>query len=304
MNFEEYYQRTRDRIDEALSSYVASKYLAQQASVANYIVRGGKRFRGVLACLVAQGFGASLDDALDAAVAIELIHSASLTHDDVIDADEKRRGEDAAWVQFGVARAILMGHIIICHALDMMNKYGLEAWNVAVDMWGKLARGVLEEVLTLPLNIKESFVHIAKLKTGAFFGGAAALGAIVAKKYDYMERMYEWGEQLGVLYQLADDLVDISHVGLPKSSGVVDLFEYFTKLPKTDLALLMYITDGHLILDKAEFIRLALDALRRWVEEVDGRLPSIQNEYFSMLREVPDYFVRRMLEEAEVELKW
>jgi len=299
MSFEEYYHNTKEKIEEYLSDYIKSKYVAERANVASYILKGGKRLRGVLACLVAQGFGAQLDYALDAGAAIELIHSASLAHDDVIDRDEKRRGEPAAWVQFSVARAVLAGHVIISHALDMMNKYGMEAWNLAISMWKNLAQGVLEEVFTGRFSVKDSYIQVVRLKTGALFGGAAALGTIVARKYDYVDRMYGWGEQLGVLYQIADDLVDLSRLDfqyLPKIGDPLKIADPYL--------LALYLTDGQigLVFEKGEIIRLALEKLRIQVGELEHRIPfTVKNEYFDALREVPEYFVTRMLEEAKLE---
>jgi len=296
LNFEEYYFKTRDKIEEALSNYLKSKEVEDHANIASYILRGGKKLRGVLACLVAQGLGADLNYALDAALAIELIHAVSLAQDDVIDRDEKRRGMDAAWVQFGISKAVLATNVIISHAYDTIRRYGLEALQVAINVQGKLASGVLREILTARIFTKDTYESIARLKTGALFGGAAALGAIVAKKYDYADRMYEWGEQVGMLYQLADDLVDVSKFDFSKGP-----------LKAIDLGLLLFhITEGRLwlLFNKEEVIRLALEKLKKKLEEVDRLLPDVQNEYFSMLREVPEYFVLKMLEEAKLEIKW
>ncbi len=208
----ERWEAWRARIDELIGRVVSSVPAAAAVGVARYIAEGGKRLRGFLTILVAEELGGRGDDALDAAVAVELVHASSLALDDIIDGDTVRRGRPAAWVAFGVARTVMVSNLLIPLAQSMVfRRYGDLALRRTVEAWLDASLGEVYDAFYSPDELPpEAYLRIARLKTGALFRLAAELGAIAAGRDDLLAAAGGYGEALGLAYQVADDLVDLA----------------------------------------------------------------------------------------------
>jgi len=176
----------------------------------------GKAFRPALAFLAAEAVGGDAMAALPAAVAVELVHNFSLIQDDVIDGDLSRRWRPTAWSVFGAGPAIVASDALLVLAFDVLAGSGHPA---SQQMARMLSTAVLE--LTEGEHADIAFegrtdvdiaecVRMVEGKTSSILASACALGAIEASgTATQVARLHSFGEQLGVAFQLADDLLGI-----------------------------------------------------------------------------------------------
>ena len=206
----ERWRQLKTRIDAAIENRLKELPEAEAISVAKYIALGGKRLRGFLVIEFASSLGADEDEALDAAVAVELVHAASLALDDIIDEDTVRRGKKAAWVSFGIKKAVMVSNILIPFAQNIVyQRYGSLALLRTVAAWLDISRGEVIDAFYDADRIDPSlYIEMVRLKTGALFRLSAELGAIAAKAYDIIDSVSEIGENIGIMYQVADDIKD------------------------------------------------------------------------------------------------
>ncbi|KAB2346917.1 polyprenyl synthetase family protein [Actinomadura rudentiformis] len=176
----------------------------------------GKAVRPALAmaCARAAGGDAAVEAAVPAAVAVELVHDFSLLHDDVMDGDELRRHRPTVWTVFGVGQAILVGDVLLTAAVQQLSTQptagtAVRTLTAAVQdlcagQWADVAFEQRDDV-----DLAECLA-MAEGKTGALLGAACELGAISAGAGEQAEDRYrEFGRQLGVAFQLVDDLLGI-----------------------------------------------------------------------------------------------
>ena len=200
----------RASIDSALESFLDELPEARVVDVAKYIAMGGKRLRGFLVVEVAESLGAGEEAALDAAVAVELVHASSLALDDIIDEDYTRRGLEAAWVRFGLKKTVMVSNLLIPFAQRIVySRYGALALERTVQAWLDISRGEVVDAFLPPDKLApDAYLEMIRLKTGALFRLSAELGVIAAGREDLLRAAGEYGETLGITYQIADDLRD------------------------------------------------------------------------------------------------
>ena len=204
----EYVESRKSMIESALEG-VVKNYEGEVLEIVDYMSRGGKRFRGVLAILVCETLGGRVEDAMDAAVAVELVHAASLALDDIIDLDIIRRGSLSSWIKYGASKTILIANMLIPKAQLMIERYGFDALVKVIEAWLQATSGEVIDVFGPGPGIA-SYEVLAKLKTGSVFKAATFLGARAARAGKvYEDLALVLGENLGILYQVADDLVDV-----------------------------------------------------------------------------------------------
>lgn len=176
------------------------------------IEAGGKRFRPLLTILV---YGIVTDEpyssVLDLAAGYELIHTASLIHDDIIDRAELRRGRKTLNSSFGMENAIVVGDYLFAKAYELGSRYGTEVSKIMADGSSRLAEGqTLEFVNRGNLKISEqTYLNIIAGKTAHFFE-ACAMGAAVAASgtFDIVEHLSQFAFNLGMAFQVTDDVLD------------------------------------------------------------------------------------------------
>jgi hypothetical protein len=182
----------------------------------------GKKIRGTLLCLVAMALGVTLQDALPRAVAVELIQTATLIHDDFVDGHRMRRGRPALWTLEDPRRAVLLGDVIFSSAIELASQLSLQDCRIASRVIARLARGAWYEPLDGTALLRASdrcpeggvdYEQIIVLKTGELFAAACELGAVAAGAGEAARRQWHrYGLKIGEAYQLADDLHDIERV--------------------------------------------------------------------------------------------
>lgn len=201
---------------------------------------GGKRFRPLLTLLAAEtAAGASDPEAparvVDAAVGVELTHLASLYHDDVMDEADLRRGVTSANVAYGNSTAILVGDLLFGTASRVISGLGAEAVRIQADTFVRLCAGQIRDDRPVPIRADpvEHYLGVLADKTGALIATAARYGAMFSGcDAATIQLLTQYGEKLGVVFQLADDLLDIAsdHEESGKTPGT-DLREGKATLP-------------------------------------------------------------------------
>lgn len=205
----EYIESRRAIIEEKILSEI-SEYRDEIGEIADYIVSGGKRLRGVLTMLVAEALNGSIENTLDAAIAIEMVHSASLALDDIIDGDLLRRGKPSSWVKYGISQTVLVSNFLIPKAQLMIKRYGFEALLNVIQAWLHATLGEILDVFGELKLLPSQYEKIINLKTASVFKMAAYLGSKAANASEnYVKIATEYGELLGILYQVVDDLTDV-----------------------------------------------------------------------------------------------
>ena len=179
--------------------------------------RGAKRIRPRLVLAAALGRTAPLQSLVDVALAGELIHTASLLHDDVVDEGTLRRGQPTANATWGNAVAVLSGDLVLSLALERLHRQPVTLLVSAVEIVLRMSRASMLEISSrgsLELGI-DGWQRIALGKTAELFGWCCAAPALLVGDDAAAARLRDGGRHLGLAYQLADDLSDI----LPQSTG-------------------------------------------------------------------------------------
>ncbi|MDN5716797.1 MAG: polyprenyl synthetase family protein [Janibacter sp.] len=174
---------------------------------------GGKRFRPMLTMLVAE-LGSGINEQVVAAAAgVELTHLASLYHDDVMDEADLRRGAPSANALYDNSTAILVGDLLFGTASDIIADLGADAVKIQAQTFIRLCSGQIRDDRPCPQgqDAREYYRGVLADKTGVLVATAARYGAMYGGcSPEVIEMATEYGEHLGVAFQLADDLIDIS----------------------------------------------------------------------------------------------
>lgn len=202
---------------------------------ANHIISaGGKRFRPLLVTLCSQ-FGKPVADVdlVRAAVVMELTHVASLYHDDVMDEASMRRGAESANSRWGNSVAIMVGDFLFARASETVAKLGTEYVALQARTFSRLVQGQIAETRGPQLDEDplEHYLQVVSDKTASLISAAAVFGAMVSDaSAEIVESLREFGEQIGSVFQLSDDIIDITSTRTGKTPGT-DLREGVATLP-------------------------------------------------------------------------
>lgn len=204
------FERRREAIEERIAGVLETATppdLSDQ--MVDATLAGGKRVRPTLTLLMCEAAGGDPDSelALDFAAGIELVHTASLIVDDIIDRSSVRRGEPSAWASIGHDAAIVTSNGLLGEAFALFSAKPAATQAVA-DVLVDLGEGEASELLEEP-STEAEYMQLARRKTGALFRAAAELGAIAADaEPDTIDGVGEYAERVGVAFQLRDDVLD------------------------------------------------------------------------------------------------
>jgi len=191
----------------------------------DYILNiGGKRIRPILALMAADVFGISVDEALPAAMAVEIFHNFSLVHDDIMDQAPLRRGEQTVHLKWDTNTAILSGDAMLVMAYQQLEAYTPDLFVKMIKVFSKTALQVCEGQ-QYDMNFEndhevhyEEYLNMITGKTAVLIGAALKMGAIAAKSTDQEAQvLYDFGKYLGVAFQIQDDYLDA--FGNPEKFG-------------------------------------------------------------------------------------
>lgn len=199
-------QKFEKRLQQALHSDVPFV-----EAMAEHILKSrGNRFRPSLAFLTAQAVGTCSDRVIDAAVGIELIHTASLIHDDVIDSADTRRGTEVLHVQWGNRAAILMGDFLLAKALQILvGLRSMEVMDAALRATQWLIEGEILEGKSGSEGEISIYFNMINKKTASLMALACEVGAILGQGTpEQIVQMHTFGNEFGLAFQITDDLLD------------------------------------------------------------------------------------------------
>ncbi|GAB3896776.1 family 2 encapsulin nanocompartment cargo protein polyprenyl transferase [Kibdelosporangium lantanae] len=171
----------------------------------------GKLVRPAMTLLCAEAAGGDPAKALPGAVAVELIHAASLIHDDIMDGDRERRHQPTVWVRYGVPMAILAGDALLALAFEVLAAQGSSvATHELARQLRALAIGQGHDLRFERITTPDAYLRMVEGKTGALIGCACQLGTLaVAAPAPVVAAFEEFGSAIGVAFQLVDDLLGI-----------------------------------------------------------------------------------------------
>ncbi|WP_439654846.1 polyprenyl synthetase family protein [Tessaracoccus palaemonis] len=216
----------------AESAVANSPFVTEMAR--HIIAAGGKRFRPLLVFLSSR-FGGEVDEdnLLRAAMVMELTHVASLYHDDVMDAADLRRGAPSANRLWGNSVAILVGDFLFARASTTVAELGVEYVHLQAETFSRLVQGQIAETKGAgdgedPLA---HYIQVIADKTGSLIAASARFGGMVSGAPEpTLDALSAFGEEVGLVFQLSDDLIDITSTTTGKTPGT-DLREGVPTLP-------------------------------------------------------------------------
>ena len=226
----------RDKVEgEIMSSLSKMKQKNLHGAMTHLFKGGGKRLRAILPRLVGEAVGVANDGHYTLGASIEIIHNFTLIHDDIIDQDPIRRGLDAVHVEYDDATAINAGDAMLAVGFEIL----AESKDVPDELLGHLIRSIGKMVRKVAEGQQEDiefeardevtedeYIAMIAGKTSAMFETCARTGAILAGASDEeVSNMAQWGLNLGLCFQLMDDLIDITGdtetLGKPAGSDIV-----------------------------------------------------------------------------------
>lgn len=276
-------QKQLTQVEEQLAKQLAFASPIADAPARYLAEAGGKRIRPVLTLLASELGDGPNDLVRQAAVAIELTHLASLYHDDVMDEATLRRGVAAAHTVWSNSVAILAGDLLFARASTLVSGMGEDAIFLQASTFERLCLGQLHETVG-PQEGEDEIEHYMQVladKTGALIATAARMGVMFSgADQAYAPMMQEYGERIGVAFQLIDDVLDLSEH--QQQTG---------KLAGTDLRAGVQTLPVLLLKRQAEKDRAAKDLLVR-IEEGAARIQagepaSVLDREVAELREHP-----------------
>ncbi len=205
--------------DMALVDTLIQKRLHSNIDLINqldhYIVNsGGKRLRPTLLLICARLFSYIGTQHINLAAIIEFIHTATLLHDDVVDASLLRRGQATANQRWGNQASVLVGDFVYSRAFQMMvDTDSIHVMQIMSDTTNTIAEGEVQQLINChdPDTTEERYLAVIYNKTAKLFEAAAQLGAVICNRPNQDEiALANYGRHLGTAYQLIDDVLDYS----------------------------------------------------------------------------------------------
>ncbi|MEJ7558967.1 MAG: polyprenyl synthetase family protein [Pedobacter sp.] len=205
------------RIEQAISTTQYPTYPASLYEPISYIMSlGGKRIRPTMLLMAVDLFEGDLAAGIPAALAIETFHNFTLLHDDIMDNAPLRRGRETVHEKWGTNTAILSGDVMMVEANKHLTNVHLSVLKPALDTFNITAQAVCEgQQLDMEFETRDNvsiaeYIDMIRLKTAVLLGGAMKLGAIVSNATpEHAELIYQFGENLGIAFQLQDDILDV-----------------------------------------------------------------------------------------------
>ncbi len=181
--------------------------------IGRYLIKaGGKRLRPVVALLSARSCGNPGTRHIPLAAVIELIHTATLLHDDVVDTSELRRGRSTANSEYGNAASVLVGDFLYSRAFQLMVRIGhLEVMRVLADTTNTISEGEVQQLLNAgnPDLDSTAYAEVIRKKTAVLFQAAAQTGGLLCGgAANQVTALRDYGHHLGMAFQLVDDVLD------------------------------------------------------------------------------------------------
>jgi geranylgeranyl diphosphate synthase type II len=260
--------KTYQQLFELFSSHInAANYGANPKELyepINYMMQlGGKRLRPILALMACDLFDSYIEKALHAAHAIEVFHNFTLVHDDIMDNAPLRRGKETVYKKWNMPIAILSGDLMMIKATQLLCETETTHLKLLLDIFNRTAIEVCEGQ-QIDMNFEtqknvshDEYLEMIKLKTAVLLGCSLQIGALIGGAgNDDAQHLYEFGKNIGIAFQIQDDILDTFGDGTitgkqvggdiianKKTLLLIELFESVHKDDKKLLDDLMQLTD-------------------------------------------------------------
>jgi octaprenyl-diphosphate synthase len=295
------------------------------SEIASYLQEGGgKRLRPALLLLAAGAAGYHGPSAIRLGAVVEMIHSATLVHDDVIDGAQTRRGRPSTNARWGNHMSVLAGDWLYMQSFEMaLRERNFAILDILIDLTQNMVEGELLQLTLLgQIDLREAeATELAYRKTACLFSGCARLGAVLGRQPKHIEdALSEYGRNAGLAFQLVDDLLDFT--ASPEKLGKPVLSDL--KEGKVTLPLIFALQNGRApqaaadgdenrhaaaegrrliakVLEERDFVSVRPEQIARLVEEsgARARAATLAREYVSRakacLEALPDSEFRRAL---------
>ena len=274
----EYLEKITSELEEHLTFFIEKNFSKELASIVRYAASEEGKFRGALLILIGEILNGERRELIDLACAIEIIHTASLVYDDIINGSKKRRGKDAVWVKYGLDITSILPHTMVSTSVLTIARKGDWLAKLAVDAWRKASLGKLLDILYNRENIEREITYdeIIGLKTGSLFEAACFIGAGATVGIEAARIAGVYGYNIGCAYQVIDDIIGLL-LGKERS-GSAKALEVKGDIWKIGLKLTATYIEQAII---------AVDSLQQFTSKDLG-----------LLKEVPTTIVKNIAKEA------
>ena len=237
-NYSAYIKKINNVLDSELELYAESEF----KEPLKYALDGGKRIRPIILLLASECVGKIDDNTLAAACAIELLHTESVIHDDIIDNETLRRQKDPFHIKYGYNTSVLTGDFVLGFILNIASKINNPrvTKNLATTAMMMSEGEVIESRLEASEDVTfDDYLRVIEYKTAVAFETASRLGAIISRgTEEQIESLADYGKNIGIAYQIRDDLHDwqnedkLFNLLIKKSSDPRDIFNKMEELLK------------------------------------------------------------------------
>ncbi|MCL5035032.1 MAG: polyprenyl synthetase family protein [Bacteroidetes bacterium] len=233
-NFTDYYEKRRSEVEKELrNSLVLVSNSPLKDNIEYVFSMGGKRVRPLLTIFAAEAVGECSDDAMRAAVAIEILHNFTLVHDDIMDNADTRRGKSTVHITSGVNTAILVGDLMIALAYDCVEKCDTKNLQGIMRIFNEGVKEVcngqaLDESLSKCTGgSMPQYMEMISKKTGALLMTAGKLGALLGGGSEAeIALLGDFGLNIGIAFQILDDMLDLEgdndRFGKPRGLDIIE----------------------------------------------------------------------------------
>jgi len=237
-NYSTYIKKINNVLDSELELYAESEF----KEPLKYALDGGKRIRPIILLLASECVGKIDDNTLAAACAIELLHTESVIHDDIIDNETLRRQKDPFHIKYGYNTSVLTGDFVLGFILNIASRINNPrvTKNLATTAMMMSEGEVIESRLEASEDVTfDDYLRVIEYKTAVAFETASRLGAIISRgTEEQIESLADYGKNIGIAYQIRDDLHDwqnedkLFNLLIKKSSDPRDIFNKMEELLK------------------------------------------------------------------------
>lgn len=332
MDITEFLEERSKLINDKIEDLIPKKAHPQSlADASRYLIKaGGKRLRPVLALVSCEAVGGETEDAIDTAAALELLHTFTLIHDDIMDRDESRRGVDSVHKVWDEATAIVAGDALFAKVFEAITE-NASSQNLPVDLVIELVNTISKasfeicqgQALDMEFEkyktISDSeYLDMINRKTGALFEASAKTGALLGRgSRDEVEALAEYGRLIGIAFQIHDDILEIlgdqKTVGKPIGSDIREgkctlvITNALSNLKGKDKKILLKVWGNKKaskeeiinvvkLLRKSNSIDFTVNKARKLVNQAKSKLKVIpDSEKKEFLIELADFSIKRKL---------
>ena len=272
--------------------------------------RKGKMMRPLLVLLIARECGAVGEKAFHSAVTLELLHTASLVHDDVVDESNERRGQASVNAVYGNQISVLVGDYLLSKSLQEAAFTGsLRIVDIISRLGGTLSEGEIFQIANIRSEqiSEEAYFRIIDHKTAALFAACAELGALSADAgEDFIEKARRFGEIVGICFQIRDDIFDYysnSEIGKPTGRDMAEgklTLPVIYALNSTNDAAMLALADK---VKKGEADRAEIETLIAFakqnggIEYAERKMQELRTQAYAAIASFKNEAVRKSLEQ-------